>query len=153
MHASYASLRPCMRRKNASISGILLTVDASKDNGLLVLILWDTDEWVWVRGDADKLQTMPVDVHSLLHGVKSGLKSPLDRQLHPIVSPEEGTGQVVALRVFVDGSAVEIFTSSGKAASTRLYGYAGRSLYGVCSGGDSSVSGALWPMTSCWKEL
>ena len=144
---------PDMCRKDAALSGILLTVDSSKDNALLVLILWEADEWMWVRGDREKLKSMPVDVNTLLHDIKTSMKGPLDRQLQAIASTEGDTEQVVGLRVFVDGSAVELFTSSGKAASTRLYGCSGGALHGVSSGGVSSVSGALWPMKSCWKDV
>lgn len=142
-----------MCRDSASVSGILLTVDSSKENGLLVLILWETDEWVWIRGDAAKLQSMPVHVDSLLRDINTSLKSPLDMQIQSLNSTDMDPKQVMELQLFVDGSAVEIFTSSGKAASTRLYGKSGGTLHGVSCGGRSGVTGALWQMKSCWKEV
>jgi hypothetical protein len=53
----------------------------------------------------------------------------------------------------VDGSSVEVFSSSGKAASTRLYGKSGGTLHALSCGGSSSVKGDLWSMKSCWKEV
>jgi sucrose-6-phosphate hydrolase SacC (GH32 family) len=119
-----------------------------------VLVLWETDEWAWIRGDADQLQRMPVDVNSMLHEIKSSWRSALDMQIQTVVDSKfTDPQQVVELQVFVDGSSVEVFSSSGKAASTRVYGNSGGTLHAVSCGGGSNVTGALWPMKSCWKDV
>lgn len=139
------------------MSGIILTVDAVKqDDAVMVLVLWETDEWMWVKGDATKLHTLPLDIESLTRDNKNTWKGPLDRQITSPVAPLSHPMNSVGLQVLVDGSAVEVFTSSGKAASTRVYGNdesTSVQLHCVSSGSDGLVSGALWPMKSCWVDV
>jgi hypothetical protein len=66
-----------------------------------------------------------------------------------------GTGVTqLGLRVLIDGSTVEIFTSSGQAVSTRVYtaGAAPVVLAVVATGGEAIVSGKAWEMKSIWRD-
>lgn len=118
---------------------------------LMVWVDWNADEWGWLRADRSSLVT--VSNRLILEQVTS------DR-MHGPLGLRSGSGlscEEVTVSFFIDGTAVEVFTSSGKAASTRMYWNAGDhgssiQLYCASLGGNSSLSGSAWEMNSIWDS-
>lgn len=78
------------------------------------------------------------------------MDGPLDLQID---SGGQGKGEWITMSLFIDGTAVEVFSSSGKAASTRMYWPCDGSLQlsGLSIGGTSTVEGSAWEMGSIWE--
>jgi Glycosyl hydrolases family 32 C terminal len=145
-------------RITAKVSGILLLLEPPLES-LALLVLWEEDAWMWLRGDADQLQDLPVNVEELIAHASASMKGPLDVNVKLRVAgvadtPLEQSPDAVELQLFVDGSAVEVFTSTGKAASTRLYMQENSlaSLHGISSGGESEARCSLFELNSIWKD-
>jgi hypothetical protein len=128
-------------------SGILLEVPQPMDS-FLVAISWDFDEWVWMKGPSDTLQQTSCSIEELESRATSKMRGPLDLD---VAGEQNGSGSI-CLRILVDGSAVEVFTSSGKAASTRLYrrDEDEPTLRLISSAGTTSLHGSVWEMGSAW---
>lgn len=60
----------------------------------------------------------------------------------------------VDLRVFLDGSSIELFTSTGHTLSTRLHMLedGDRGMHLVSIGGTSGFAGKAWQMNSIWPK-
>jgi sucrose-6-phosphate hydrolase SacC (GH32 family) len=126
----------------------------SEQWSLVVVVNWEDDSLQWLKARAAAVLSLGTkrsfaDLYSAADGQligRNGGSAALDA-VHG--GRDDGT---VAMRVLVDGSAVEVFTSTGQVASTRVYAGNGaaRRLAAVSDGGSTRVSGAAWTMGSIW---
>lgn len=118
-------------------------------NCLLVWVDWVRDEWGWARAVRQKL----VDAGSrvaLEQAAVDCMHGPLDIQ---IGAAGQGNSEWITMSLFIDGTAIEVFSSSGKAASTRMYWPWDGSLQlsMLSMGGTSTVEASAWEMDSIWE--
>lgn len=120
---------------------------------LVVWVDWIADEWGWVR--ADRLTVMNAGGRVALNQAASDqMHGRLAMKLAP-TGPE--AGDQITISIFVDGTAVEFFSSSGKAASTRMYWETDQTATSVqlsvlSRGGMTAVKGSAWGMDSIWES-
>ena len=82
-----------------------------------------------------------------LHAAQSNASPPNGNSAGEEATAADG----MSMRVFVDGSTVEVFTSSGQTASTRVYAaQQPRQLALVATGGSSAMHGSAWQLGSIW---
>ena len=115
---------------------------------MLIWLDWDADEWGWVKGDTQELS------HA---SSRANLQDVAIDQMHGLLaahvsSTGEVAGDQISMSLFIDGTAVEVFTSSGKAASTRMYWETpgGLQVSAWSMGGISAAEISAWEMSSIW---
>eukprot|EP01025_Chloroclados_australasicus_P025828 TRINITY_DN2571_c1_g1_i3.p1 TRINITY_DN2571_c1_g1~~TRINITY_DN2571_c1_g1_i3.p1 ORF type:complete len:652 (-),score=57.74 TRINITY_DN2571_c1_g1_i3:3174-5072(-) len=131
-----------LQRMDARASGLLLS---RAGPSMLLVYVWETQQLKAIKGTLDQLQMVdPINFDGSLANYEGHLQDMEDRD-------------VLGLRVFVDGSAVEVFTSSGQVMSLRLYhGVEIRPQQGVqvasFFGSTRIVEGNAWTMNSIWDH-
>eukprot|EP00892_Ulva_mutabilis_P010965 jgi/Ulvmu1/8240/UM041_0050.1 len=146
---AYCNCEITVCRNTAAMSGLVFRHPA-QNLSLLIWLDWNAGQWGWAKGEHQKL----VQASS-----RAALEETADDLMHGHMSTQfsengKADGESISLSVFVDGTAFEAFTSSGKAASTRMYWEApGGLLVSVWSAGGSTMcKGSAWEMGSIWME-
>lgn len=131
------------------MSGMILQ-HPEQAQSLLIWLDWDADEWGWVKGDEQKL----VQARS-----REALEEVAEAHMHGHMAAHvsaKGTADCnqLSMSLYIDGTAIEVFTSSGKAASTRMYWETPErpQVSAWSAGGTSAVEGCAWQMDSIWIE-
>lgn len=146
-----------------------------KAESLLVLVDWHTCELLGFKGTAADLLALTDPTAPPPGFVTRTMRGDLNiKRIMSVVGGDDGAsgdgrslssyGELrlnadspvlqIDLRLFLDGSAVEVFTSTGHALSTRLHMLqdGDRGLHLVSIGGASGYAGQAWQMNSCWAE-
>lgn len=139
-----------LTRNDAEQSGILLFAPDSKFDALLLLVDWTRSTLTGWKAPASDLLRLS-NAESPPHSVSCTMQGPL---MPPSADgSDDGELSCLQLRVLVDGSVVEVFTSTGQALSTRLHWDENDTcLFNAASfGGRTTVYGQAWEMTSIWR--
>lgn len=145
---------------SASHSGVALLTDEGQPS-LCVVVSWEDDQLLWLKSRASVVRDIGSRGFAALYDSDSELKSrgggpaalaAMREHAGAAVSDAGSEASEVGMRVVVDGSAVEVFLSTGQVASTRVYAAqpGARRLAAVSSGGKSSLTGTAWQMETMW---
>ena len=134
-------------RGEATHTGIAVLTDEANAS-LCAVICWDAGELRWLKARGDAVATLRD--FAAAYEDTDGLSCRGAGPAHLAADARNEMG----VRLLVDGSAVELFTSTGQAMSTRVYAGADAvpRVVVVALGGASRVSGAVWSMSSIWDR-
>ena len=144
---------------SAQVGVALLTDDAQLS--FCCVVDWDADKLCWFKAPRSTVASVEErGFTAIFDNLPSGgarCEGPAALRAAEATLGKESKAESLGLRVLIDGSAVEVFTSTGQAVSTRVYMSEGasapRQLLLISSGGSALLSqGAAWEMGSAWRE-
>jgi hypothetical protein len=147
MQDSYA----CHACRGTSCYAGVAVLAGQDELSVCAVVNWDQDTIFWVKSSGEHL-TQALAAGVSFKEVYEDVGTLSSRGAGPAgMGGSQATE--LGLRVLIDGSTVEIFSSSGQALSTRVYTAYGAplALAVVATGGDAGVTGMAWEMQSIWK--
>jgi len=118
-------------------------------DSLLLLIDWEADELVGLTGSAFAMAALRTG-----RPPRSAVTRVMRGPLTPGAPPPRAPRRTVELRVLLDGSAVEVYMSTGVTLSTRVHLHQEVRVCHVVSVGPGATGmcGQAWAVRSMWRE-